>query len=105
MLRTWQSRETLVMDALFCSENILPSYIRGPLIRELQRILTVEGRAEQWYSVVFLLDKCAYCCECDHFLEALPFTSMAVLHLVVAMDASKKRVSLCVCADYALSFA
>lgn len=97
VLRTWQSRKTLVVDTLFCSETLLPSYIRGPLIRELQRILTVEGRAEQWYSVVFLLDKCAYCCACDNFLEALPLTSMAVLHLVVAMDASKKNECRFVC--------
>ena len=91
ILRPWQAREAAVMDTLLCAQPLLPPHIRSPLIRQIQRILTVTGAEDKWYSAVSLLDQCASCCTCNNFVEHLPLTSMAILHLVESIDSAKKK--------------
>ena len=105
VLRAWQSREASVVDALSCAQPRLPPHIRNPLIRRMLSILIAAGAPERWYSAVSLLDKCACCCAGDNFIEFLPLTGMAVLHLVQSIDSAKEPMPFSAYADHAMSVA
>ena len=105
MLSAWRSRETSVVDALICAQPLLPPHIRNALIRQMLCILTAAGASERWYSAVSLLDQCARCCAGDNFIDSLPLTGMAILHLVQSFDSARERVPFSAYAEYALSVA
>ena len=104
-LRAWQSREASVADVFICAQPLLPPHIRSPLIRQMLSILTAAGASERWYSAVSLLDQCARCCAGDNFIDSLPLTGMAILHLVQSFDSARERVPFSAYAEYALSVA
>ena len=105
VLRTWQNHEVSAMEELMCTESLLMPPIRQILIRHMKHILTAAGASERWCNAVTLLDKCASYCVCHHFMEELPLTMMAVLHLVQSIDSATPYMPLNVYADHAWSVA
>lgn len=83
----------------------VPQIVRIAVICNLLKLLTTSYEWKHWYTAVSVLDMCTYRLNADHFIQDLPFNSIAIFRWVQSADVVRAKKPLVECIECALSVA